>query len=224
MKIHPHALVVLGCAGLMLGITAYAQSLDSRIYLPNLSDSQPTAIATITSTVTATSDPTETPEPTATPTATPVATLEPPRLVINGSFETGREPWIFIGANRNRGDAHSGQWYASLGSVFSSAIVQGVDVTLERPYLVFYQQRRSLSTSCNVTATVRIDSTTIATYGDFCRDRETTAWARTVIDLRPFAGKRVLLRFSMPQETNTDPDDPNVSSWWIDDVGFVTAP
>jgi hypothetical protein len=205
-------------------VTVYAQGMSERIYLPALSDSRPGITPTATRTATPTREPTETPEPTLTPTATATATPEPAQLVINGGFETGRNPWVFNGANRNQGGAYAGEWYASLASVLGAAIFQGVTVPLERPYLVFYQQRLSASTSCNVTAAVRVNSTNVATYGGFCQASQEGAWTRTVVDLRPYAGQQVTLRFAIPQEFNSDPDDPALSSWRIDNVGFAAAP
>jgi hypothetical protein len=227
MFVRGRALVALGViAGLFL-VSVYAQSLSERIYLPALSDSRPTttpAAPTASATATATREPTEIPEPTATATVTPSPTPEPPQLVPNGSFEAGRPPWVFTNALRNEGGAQSGQWYASLSTIFGAAIAQPITVPADRPYLVFWQQRLSFSNTCNVTASILVESTTVGTYQGFCKASQSSGWERVVVDLRAFAGRTVPIRFGIPEEFETDPDDPGFSLWYLDNIGFISAP
>jgi hypothetical protein len=219
------ALIALIAVVVLAALGAVAAQETQRVYLPALRDSRPsptpTASATITAVPTATYTPTATPTATTIPTVTPspTATRVPPQLVPNGGFETGRDPWIFD-ANRFQGGAYSGEWSAQLGTVLGSSIRQDVTVPSSQPFLVFWNQRTSLSNTCNVTGRVLVNGTTVAAYTDFCQSQRFFDWRRERIDLSAFAGQTVTLAFTMPREEETDPDDPGLSAWYLDEVAF----
>lgn len=190
------------------------------------SSSTPIRTPVLTSTPTNTPTSTTTPTPSATPTATPTPTNTPvpPIAVPNGGFESGRDPWVFVNASRSEGDAHTGQWNASLSSLFGAIIRQQVTVPNTHPYLTFWQQTSSLSNTCNVSAIIAINGQAVATYTSFCKSQNSYVWSKQTIDLTTYSGQQVNLEFGINQEFETDPDDAGLSVWYVDDVEFHATP
>lgn len=219
----------------MAAPTAALAQVEPRLYIPlavlpattptsgpsPTPENTPTQTPNPTSTATAT--PTETPTRTTTPTntASPTATRTPvpPIPLPNGGFETEREPWVFVNASRSEVGPHSGLWSALASSLFGASISQTVTVPATHPILTFWQQRVSFSNTCNVTATVSVNGITLKQY-TFCASQNFPEWSKQEVNLSPFVGQEVELRFNIPQEFESDPDDTGYSAWSIDDVAF----
>jgi hypothetical protein len=186
----------------------------------------PTATATETATRTVTRTPTRTSTPTPTLTNTPTATPTelPPPPIQNGGFENGLAPWF--GTNIYRGDtgARSGEWFALLSTDHGGSINQYITIPSDKPYLTYWYRTHSISLTCNATARVYVQGVEVAQHTALCASQNLPEWQQVTVDLQAFIGRLVTLTFDVREEVETDPNDPGISEWYMDDVALVAQP
>jgi hypothetical protein len=204
-----------------------------------------TAVPTNTPTATDTPVPTNTPTPTPTPTATPTATrtatpTDTPvptttvQLVVNGSFENGRPPWLEYSAFGYEIIAptlpHSGHYSAWLCGVYSCDDRIWQNLTIPSSYttatLGYWLNIRSLSSTCSDHFTARLKTTSgtiLATPQNLCNTAGISSWVYESTDvstaLNGSKGQTISLVFEGTSSSST------ASSFFVDDVTLtVTGP
>lgn len=169
--------------------------------------------------------------PSRTRTASPTATPRPLWMtsVGNGDFELGNLVWLehssnypSVIVNDSRVKARSGKYYAWLGgnNNETTLLQQSVTVPSNAPFLRLYYMVAS-GEKCGMRydiAQVTIDGVTVPN-GDIelCKRTASSAWKAMTIDLRARAGQTVTF------DVRVNTDESIVSSFWVDDVGFVRA-
>jgi len=145
----------------------------------------------------------------------------------NGDFESGNLVWLESSSNYpslivndTRIKPRSGTYYAWLGGNDNetSLLQQSLTVPADAPYLRLYYMIAS-GEKCGMrydTAQVNIDGVPVSN-GDFelCNRTASRAWKALTIDLRSRAGQTVTF------DVRVHTDESIVSSFWVDDVGFV---
>jgi hypothetical protein len=167
---------------------------------------------------------TPTPTPTSTPTPTPTPNPSPIALP-NGGFEQGHVSWIeYTNQNhiiilQNSSIAHTGSWYAQLGSSNNNkdSIDQTLLIPADHPYLSFWRSISSAETTCgNDEYKILVNNTVIDNY-PLCQAYNST-WHRKAYDLRAYAGQTVTLMIRV--ETNSS----IISTLLVDDFEFRINP
>jgi hypothetical protein len=198
---------------------------------------EPEPVEALTPTATATASPTVSPTATATATATatststPTPTATPVPDIINADFEQGPVGWEVIpddGRTLITRDlphgitAHSGEWVARLGDGTDSlwGIGQVITVPADRPFLSFWYRVQSDKPQCDDDDWARLafvpDGENPYIIDDYllCDRAVTDHWLRRVYDLRPVAGKRGTLAWSLIRQGNFN------TSIFIDTITF----
>lgn len=147
----------------------------------------------------------------------------------NGDFESGNLVWLesssnypSVIVNDSRVKPRSGKYYAWLGgnNNETTLLQQSVTVPSNAPFLRLYYMVASTE-KCGMrydVAQVTIDGVTTVN-GDFelCNRTASSAWKALTIDLRSRAGQTITF------DVRVRTDESIVSSFWVDDVGFVRS-
>lgn len=190
-----------------------------------------TRITTSTRTPSNTRTATKTLTPSRTRTASPTATPKPAWMtsVGNGDFELGNLVWLENSSlypslilNDSRIKARSGTYYAWLGGNDNetSLLQQSFTVPSNATYLRFYYMLAS-GEKCGMrydTAQINVNGAPVL-KGDIelCNRNTVRAWKAFTVDLRDYAGQTITF------DIRVSTDDSIVSSFWVDDVGFVRS-
>lgn len=205
--------------------TATAPAEATATATPVTPDATATATATALATATATATATKIPTATATP-----ANLPPLK---NGNFDAGPNgdwterinnvvsPGALIVRSEPFTQPRSGEYVAWMGGFYNQVhkLSQPVTLTGSGPlYLQFYYQIASNEPTCVVDhVDVMANSTVLATVG-LCAGENSTGWERATVNLGAFVGQSVTIHFEGAF------DEATLSSFFLDDVSFVTAP
>jgi hypothetical protein len=200
----------------------------------------PTASPSATPTVTATSTPTPTPTathtPTGTPTATPTAspTCTPGDVIGNGGFETGSfSPWVILDQNAapvvTNTQAHSGTFSGYAGdapdgfcgfpgteALGDSSFYQQFTVPAGGGTLSFWHWDCTTDTIAFDWQDAYITDTNgniLQTIFHQCSDNE--AWVQQTVNMTPYAGQTVRLKFLVHEDGFGD-----LTGMYVDDVSL----
>lgn len=210
-----------------------------------------TPVATSTGTVTNTPPPTK-PSVTITPTAGPVylpliSRMQPPSptatptntpsVLRNGDFEQGAEPWRQYSLNNLpviRSDnlpmaPHSGSQVVGLGNVGKSPdqcksvqdpevgyVAQNVTITADKPFFTYWYQSRSEDECGYDFGGVVINRSSVVDSIDLCTPQ--LSWQQRSINLAGYANQTIEIQI------RGETDSACVSSFFVDDVSFESAP
>ena len=166
------------------------------------------------------------PPPTPTPTATPPSGSIP--TVLNGNFENGRDgSWGESSSNGYEiiitGDGpppRSGVWLAWLGGSNNETSQLWQSFALPSSpalHLHFYYQFFSEDVCGYDFAHIYVNDTRVLN-ANLCSDSNSSNWLGTSLDLTPYAGQTVTIRFEVVT------DDSLFSSMFLDDVSLATTP
>ena len=158
-------------------------------------------------------------------------TLPPPVVLLNnGDFESGRTVWEMFSEqgydvilteaeDPNLVPPHSGLWASWLGGAVNETayIQQTVYVSPTASILSYYHWIDSLDVCGNHgKASILVSSAPTRSY-DLCTGSATTGWVRQELDLTPYAGGSVTLRFQVVT------DATNNSSYFLDDIAWQSS-
>lgn len=187
--------------------------------------------------------PTATQTPTVEPSSTPVpdefvfylpvvvdryaAVVDPPDELLNGDFEQGNDgswtvddpsdPPIVTDQLPSGATAHGGTRAAYFSEYsLSGFIEQRVTVPIERPYLRFmhWYYVGNIGSHCGPDRVYVMVDNRVVDYKYACPWTETSGWEPWEVDLRPYGGRSVVLRFYFTAE-------PSSIYWMVDDVAFA---
>ncbi len=201
----------------------------------------PTPLPSATQTVTATASPTITDTPTVLPTDTPIpspaATLpstpvppvsEPTWLLVDGA-EVDAGLWTMTsGWTRSETDAaHDGRWLWTTGDQDTISIDE-TSLSWNTPIVLPSTARITLSywlrTSVESPDSLHVQvETGTGLWQPVAQDTASGApdWTLRTIDLSPFAGQSVRLRFVVVPDTNPVTEN---TIWQVDDIGLLAEP
>jgi hypothetical protein len=147
----------------------------------------------------------------------------------NGNFEKGRDgSWIESSLQgleliTHQDDLlegvypHSGEWVAWLGGFQdTTSISQTVTIPLETPRLQFWHWVES-EYPCTINeniAHIYLDGASLADY-ELCKEQNTDGWQKQQLDLTPYAGQTVSLKFQAQTIVF-------ISNYYLDDVFLVS--
>src|SRR5438874_6937982 len=189
----------------------------------------PTASPSPTGTATAS------PSPTATATPTPCETS----IIVNGGFETGSfPPWVIDGHTNDpviaTNFAHSGTHSAFAGGnpqaqtyceensnepLGDSSFYQQFTVPAGSSLLSFYHKdctNDSITFDWQDAYITNSSGTILQTIYHLC---DTTDWTNVLVDMTPYAGQTVRIKFLVHQDGFNPPGD--TTGQWIDDVALL---
>ena len=189
-----------------------------------------TATSTSTATATATVTPTGTVPATATPTvplATPTPTCIPGDVIVNGGFETGTfPPWVIDGHNNDpvisTAQVHSGTFSALAGNVSGaeplgdSSFYQQFTVPAGGGTLSFWHWDYTTDTITFDWQDAYItdsSGTILQTIFHQCANGQT--WVQQTVDMTPYAGQTVRIKFLVHQDGFGDD-----TAMYVDDVSL----
>jgi hypothetical protein len=200
------------------------------IQAPVLADATPTPTPTASPTVT----PTPTPTPTPTATATPCDT----GIILNGGFETGSfPPWVIDGHTNDpvvtNTQAHTGTFSAFAGGNPQQNTFCEEQNNEPLGDSSFYQQFGPVPASATLSfwhKDCTNDSITFDWQDAYITDSngnilqtifhvcDTVDWTNQTVDMTPYAGQTVRIKFLVHQDGFNPPGD--TTGMWVDDVAL----
>lgn len=152
--------------------------------------------------------------------------------ISNGNFESGPVAWkeysaqnyfiILSAPGELQIPPHSGSWAAWLGgeNEETASIDQNIVVSATRPYLHYWQWVVSDELDCSRDEVAVLIDAIILTQGNLCQATNTDAWEQRTLDLSPFAGQVVNLKFLVTTDTTAG----TISSLYLDDISLEVSP
>lgn len=144
-------------------------------------------------------------------------------VIPNGDFEGGRVSWLESASHvypliGQWGSAHRGTWYAWLAGSRNqnTSISINVRVPSSCPLLVFAHRIASAESLCIYDfGYVKVNGATVRQY-NLCTTTSTGGWMSNIVDLSGYKNQSVTIEFRADQDASV------ISSWYIDDVFFMS--